>query len=105
MFPPRVALVFLEIGVFEKGESREATWVQLGSTWAPKRSPGRPKAEAKKGAKEREEFGQILGGKKGGERARAGDAENGDQAPTRGVEVGRVDQEGSERLPEGPNGL
>ena len=82
----------MEIGVFEKGEPREATWVQLGSTWAPKRSPGRPKAEAKKGAKEREEFGQILGGKKGGERARAGDTENGDQASTRGVEVGRVDQ-------------
>ena len=52
MFPCRVALVFLEIGVFEKGEPREATWVQLGSTWAPKRSPGRPKAVAKKGAKE-----------------------------------------------------
>ena len=82
----------MEIGVFEGGEPREATWVQLGSTWAPKRSPGRPKAEAKKGAKEREEFGQNLGGKKGGERARAIGAENGDQAPTRGVEVGRVDK-------------
>ena len=91
MFPCRVALVFLEIGVFEGREPREATWVQLGSTWAPKRSPGRPKTKAKKGAKEREEFGQKLGGKKGGARARTSHPSSGRQAPTRGVEVGRVD--------------
>ena len=34
---PRAGLVFLKIHNFEKLRCQEATWAELGSTWAPKR--------------------------------------------------------------------
>ena len=44
---PRAGLVFLKIRVFEKIRCQEATWAELGPTWAPQRDQNGGKKRAK----------------------------------------------------------
>ena len=60
---PRAGLVFLKNDVFEKIRCQEATWAELGPTWAPKRGPKwSPKASqdgAKKEKKNEVNLGRV----------------------------------------------